>query len=393
MPTFEYQAMDTAGARVSGALAAATEGAVLAELESRRLTPVRVTEREEKRGGGVSARALGTAYSQLADLLAAGVPMMRTLSLLGRQKSRPALAAAFNDLADRVSDGAELSEAMADHPRVFPPVHVAMVRAGEQGGFLESVFEQLGAFVLAEAELKGKVLGSLVYPAVLVAVMTVVLGVIFGVFVPKFEPMFERLPELPAVTVVVFAISDAVGKYGLVTAGVVVALVFTMQRLSKRADVHRALTIARTHGPVIGPLTRALATARFCRLLGMMEAGGVPLLHAMRISRDAAGNLLMEEAVDDAIESIRGGEALAPPLGKSGLFSEDVIEMIAVGEASGNIDKVLLNVATTIEKRVDQLLSNAVRLIEPLILVALASMIGVVAIALILPMSQLSSSV
>ncbi len=384
--------MDSAGARVTGALAAATESAVLAELESRRLTPVRVAPRKEKRGGGVSARALGTAYAQLSDLLRAGVPVMRCLTLLGRQKTKPALAAAFRDVADRVADGSEVSEAMQDHPRVFPSIHVAMVRAGEQGGFLEDVFEQLGLFVLAEAELKGKVVGSLIYPTILVGIMLVVVGVIFTVFVPMFEPMFARIEQVPTITKIVFAISDAVVSYGPVTAIVVGAVAFGCYRLSKRADVQRGIAIVRTRAPVIGPLTRALATARFCRLLGMMESGGVPLLNAMKISRDAAGNVLMEEAIDEAIESVRGGDQLAPPLAKSGLFPEDVVEMISVGEAAGNIDKVLLNVAETLEKRIDRLLTAAVRLIEPLMLMMIAGMIGTIAVALILPMTKLTAT-
>ncbi|MEM1185621.1 MAG: type II secretion system F family protein [Planctomycetota bacterium] len=393
MPTFEYQALDNAGARVSGALAAASEAGVLAELEARRLTPVRVEARKEKKGGSVGARALGTAYAQLADLLRAGVPVMRTLQLLGRQRTKPALATAFRHLADRVADGAELSEAMGDHPGVFPQVHVAMVRAGEQGGFLEDVFEQLGKFVTAEAELKAKVIGSLTYPTILLVVMALVLAVIFGFFVPLFEPMFERIPELPLVTKVVFGISDAVTVYGPVTALVVSLVGFVFWRLSKRPDVSRAIIVAKTSSPGLGELIRQLACARFCRLLGMMESGGVPLLTAMKISRDAAGNLLMEEAIDEAAEAVRGGDSLASPLAKSGLFPEDVIEMIAVGEAAGNIDQVLLNVAETIERRIDRLLATLVRLIEPIMLIAIALSVGTIAIALILPMTKITADV
>jgi len=392
VPTFEYHALDAAGARVTGALAAASEAGVFAELESRRLTPLRIAERREKRGGSVGARALGTAYTQLADLLRAGVPVMRTLTLMGRQKSRPALAAAFRALADRVSDGAELSEAMADHPTIFPPVHIAMVRAGEQGGFLEDVFDQLGKFVTAQAELNAKVVGNLIYPGILVSLMTIVLGVIFGVFVPRFEPMFARIDELPLVTTIVFAISEAVTTYGIVTAVVLALGAAALWRASRRPDVRRALVRAKTMSPGLGALVRALACARFCRLLGMMESGGVPLLTAMRIAREASGNLLMEEAIDDAIESVRAGDDLASPLGRSGLFPEDVVEMISVGEAAGNIDAVLKNVAEAIERRIDRLLTTLVRLIEPALLLGIALAIGTIAIALILPMTQLTSA-
>lgn len=395
MPTFEYIAIDANGARTTGVLAGNSEQAIFAELESRKMTPVRLSEQADRSsGGGVSSRRLATGYTQLADLLRAGVPLMRALTLLGRQKSQPRLSASFRRLAERVSDGGELAEAMADQPAMFPRVHVAMVRAGEKGGFLEQVFEQLGAFVLAEAELKSKIIGSLVYPVILVVVGSGVLGVIFGVFVPMFEEgMFARLDELPAVTEFVLSISRLVTGYGLILLVLFVVACVAVWRMRRHEGVRRRLSIIRTKAPVLGPLTRALASARFCRLLGTMESNGVPLLAAMAIARDAAGNVLMEEAIDRATDAVRAGQPLAGPLGESGLFGEDVVEMISVGEAAGNVDSVLLTIAQTLESRVDRLLSGAVKLIEPLLLVLIAGAIGLVAVALILPMTQVTASI
>ena len=179
---------------------------------------------------------------------------------------------------------------------------------------------------------------------------------------------------------------------GLVLLALIVAAGFGLWSIRTRPDVRRAVSIARTKAPVLGPLTRALAAARFCRLLGTMESNGVPLLTAMGIAKDAAGNALMEDAIGRAIEAVRAGEPLAGPLGESGLFADDVIEMISVGEAAGNVDQVILNVADTLEGRVDRLLAGAVKLIEPLLLVVLAVSIGLVAVALILPMTQMTSS-
>lgn len=395
MPTFEYIAIDQQGARTTGVLAGNSEQAVFAELESRQMTPVRLDEQTERADkGGVGTRQLSTVYTQMADLLRAGVPLMRALTLLSRQKSKARLATVFRRLAEKVSDGGELASAMAEQPGVFPSVHVAMVRAGEKGGFLEEVFKQLGQFVQAEAELKSKIVGSLIYPIILVVVGTGVLGVIFGFFVPMFrEGMFSRLDSLPAITEFVLGVSDIVSGYGLIIAGLIAVGVVTVWRLRTRADVRRRISIIRTTTPVLGPLTRALAAARFCRLLGTMESNGVPLLTAMAIARDAAGNALMEDAIDEAIESVRAGDPLAGPLGKSGLFGDDVVEMISVGEAAGNVDSVLLTIAETLEGRVDRLLTGAVKLIEPLLLVMIAGAIGVVAIALILPMMQMTANV
>lgn len=396
---FEYIAVDAGGQRVEGALAGASERAVVTELESRKLTPVRVSERREHRGvlrgltRGVSARQVGSSYQQLADLLKAGVPLMRSLTLLSRMRSAPRLASAFRGLADEVSKGSDLADAMGERPAVFSKVHCAMVRAGERGGFLEQVFERLGEFVLKQAELRAKVVGNLVYPAFLVTLGAVILGVIFGFFVPKFRPEFERLDDLPFVTDVVLVLSDLATKYG-VFVGLIVALaggaVWWWARTPEGA---RAINVWQTRAPVIGPIVRALAAARFCRMLGTMEANGVPLIDALQIAKGAAGNVLLEDAIERATEAVRGGRSLAEPLGESGLFDEDVVEMIAVGESSGRIDEVLLRTAGTIESRIDRLLTVAIRLLEPVLLAIVAGVIGLVAAGLILPMVRLSEAV
>jgi general secretion pathway protein F/type IV pilus assembly protein PilC len=334
---------------------------------------------------------LAVGYQQLADLLRAGVPLLRGLRVLGGRKSTPALSAAFRRLGDAVAQGDDLGKAMAAEPEVFPPIHVAMVRAGERGGFLEGVLTRLAELVAAQADLRAKVVGNLVYPAVLVTFGVLVSAVIFGVFVPMFRPMFERIPGgPPLVTRFVFTASDVVAGYLPVTLGVVAAGVFAGVRLARRPGVARAITGARTRAPLIGPLTRSLAAARFCRMLGTMLANGVPMLGAMQIAKGAAGNVLMEEAITEASEAVRAGKPLAPPLAASGLFDEDVIEMIAVAESANNLDHVLLTVAKTIESRVDRLLNVVVRLIEPALLLLIATVVALVAVALILPMVNLS---
>lgn len=399
MPSFEYTAISDSGNRVSGVLAAASEAAVLADLEARQLTPLSVAEQHERKrvlGSGVSAARLGRAYTQIADLLRAGVPVMRVLSLLGRQKSHKRMATVFRGLAEHVGDGGEISDGMEMQPDVFPRIHVAMVRAGERGGFLEQVFARLGQFVLGQAELKSKVVGNMIYPAVLVFVGLNLLTVIFVVFVPKFEKVFEGLRErgeLPGMTEALFFVSHMLGDYGFYIAIGLALLGGFGWRMSKRAGVRRKVVEIRNRIPVVGALTRSLAAARFCRMLGTMEANGVPLLAAMQISRQAAGNILMEEAIDKATDAVRAGDPLATPLAESGMFEEDVIEMIAVGEAAGNIDEVMLGIADTIEKRIDRLLDTAVRLIEPLMLLLIAGVVVLVAVSLLIPMMKMSGSV
>lgn len=397
MPSFEYTAITNAGGRVTGVLAAANEAAVLAELDSKQLTPLSVSEQRERTGftRGVSPARLARAYTQLSDLLRAGVPVMRALALLGKQKSDRRLGTVFRRLAEHVSEGGEISDAMEVQPGVFPRIHVAMIRAGERGGFLEQVFARLGQYVQSQAELRSKVIGNMIYPCVLVGVGVVLLTVIFVVFVPNFESVFDGLKErgqLPAITSALFFVSHLMGRYGLITLTVLAIIGMAVWRASKRPDVRRFLVVAQTRAPILGPLTRSLAAARFCRMLGTMESNGVPLLTAMQIARQAAGNLLMEEAIDKAVESVRGGEPLAGPLAASGMFEDDVVEMISVGEAAGNVDEVMLGIAETIEGRVNRLLDTAVRLIEPLMLLLIAGVVVLVAISLLLPMLKMSAA-
>lgn len=318
---------------------------------------------------------------------------MRTLRLLGSRRSDPVLSAVFRELGDAVSEGDDLGEAMSRRADVFPPVHVAMVRAGEKGGFLEGVLRRLGDLVRSQAELQGKVIGNLIYPAVLMCFGLMVSAVIFGFFVPMFRPMFEKIPGgPPSITRVVFMISDAVATYLPITLMVVVAGVLMLLRQMRRPAVMRAVTELRTRAPLIGPLTRSLAAARFCRMLGTMLGNGVPMLGAMSIARQAAGNVLMEEAIAKAGEAVRAGQPLAGPLSESGLFEDDVLEMISVGESANNLGDVLVNIAQTIEQRVERLLTTLVRLIEPLLLMVIAGVVVLVAVALVLPLTKLGGN-
>ncbi|MBL8761065.1 MAG: type II secretion system F family protein [Phycisphaerae bacterium] len=393
MATFRYIALDAGGKRIRGELAGASEQAVLSELEGRRLLPVTIEQAEEaaSRGKGVSPRRLGQTYLQLADLLRAGVPLLRSLKLLGGRKSDLSMAAAFRELAESVADGGDLAEAMSRRPRVFPPVHVAMVRAGERGGFLEKVVERLGQLVTSQAELRGKVVGSLIYPALLAGLGAIALTVIFVVFVPQFRSLFESVPDLPAVTRLVLGLSDLVSRWWGWTLVAVAGVVFGVHWLLKRPAVRAKIEYWRTFAPLVGPLTRSLAAARFCRMLGTMLDNGVPLLAAMQIAKETAGNRLMERAIEAAAEAVRAGRPLSPPMGESGLFDDDILEMISVGESANNLDDVLITIAETIEKRVDRLLSSLVKLIEPSLLLVMAGLVATVAIALILPMTKLGA--
>lgn len=393
MATFSYIARDSAGQKIQGKVAAASAQAVLTELEGRHLAPVQVKQEREspRRQRGVSARHLANAYRQLADLLHAGVPLLRALRLLGRSKSNPRLAKVMADVADAVAEGSRLADAMAAHGEIFPDVQVAMVRAGERGGFLEAVLQRMGNFLEQQAELRAKVIGSLLYPCILMVFMAgVILYALVGI-VPKFRDFYARI-DIPWATRVLLATSDGVAVYWLWIVIAVAAAGFAVWRLRQSPRVRRMLAAWQLRLPLVGNLIANLAVGRFARILGTLLENGIPMLSAMQISRDAAGSVLLAEAIDRAAEAVRSGETLAKPLDDSGMFNEDVVEMIAVGESANNLPQVLITIADTIERRVDRLLTVVVRLMEPALLVVLGGAVLFIFMALILPMMRMRTA-
>ncbi len=394
MTHFAYIARDATGQQVTGNVAAASEQAVLADLHGRDLAPLRIREihdqpRMQRR---VSSRHLATAYRQMADLLRVGMPLLRALQLLSRSKSNPRLASVMGAVADDIAQGSRLADAMARRGHVFPPVQVAMIRAGERGGFLEQIFARLGVLLERQTELRARVVGSLIYPAMLLTVGLIIVLAALVFFVPRFEEFYGRI-ELPLPTKILLGTSAALTRYWLLMLLGIVLAAAAWSWLRGRPNVRRAFVRWQLRVPKLGALVSSLAVARFTRILGTLLGNGVPTLSAMQISRDAVGNVLLAEAVDRATESVRAGDPLARPMAESGMFGEDVVEMIAVGESANNLPEVLITIAETIEKRIDRMLALFVRLTEPLLLLALAGVVLFIFIALIVPMMQLSSAI
>ncbi len=394
MGTYAYIARDSSGNRQSGTIAAASEQAALTELFGRDLAPVRVDAVRETHTfrRAVSTRQLATAYGQLADLLKVGMPLLKSLQLLSRGKSNPRLAAVMAEIAEEVSDGARLADSMATHPDMFPSIQIAMIRAGERGGFLEQVFERLGAFLENQAEMRARVVGNMIYPVMLLAVGATIVVAALVFFVPKFETFYARI-ELPLPTKILMASSAVLTRYwlGLIIGGVVAFLAGSW--ILRRPDVRQAVARWQLRIPGFGPLIASLAIARFTRILGTLLVNGVPMIAAMQISREAIGHPLLARAIDEAVEAVRAGEPLAGPLSDSGMFPEDVTEMIAVGESANNLAQVLMAIAETLEKRIDRMLQLFVRLMEPIMLLALAGVVLFIFIALIVPMLKLSAAI
>ena len=295
-------------------------------------------------------------------------------------------------IADDIAEGERLGDAMAKHEDVFPSVQVAMIHAGERGGFLEQVLARLGAFLENQADMRSKVLGNLIYPIVL---LIVGLGIVIAAlvfFVPKFKDFYSRI-ELPLPTQILMGASTLLTNYWpFVILGVVVVAI-GIWWLRRQPKVRLTMARWQLRIPKLGALVSSLAVARFTRILGTLLGNGVPMLQAMQISRDAVGHVLLAGAIDRATDAVKAGDPLAKPLADSGMFADDVAEMIAVGESANNLPEVLTTIADTLEKRIDRMLSLFVRLMEPMLLLGLAGVVLFIFVALIVPMLRLSAAI
>jgi len=399
MPDFAFTARDLTGQKVTGLISATSDREVLSVLEGRSLFPVEIKAGKAAIVPGANLRVKGqimaVLYSQLASLLRSGVPLMRSLTVLREQTSNKKLKVILEDVSRRVEDGTSLGEAMARYPRAFSEMAVNMVRAGAEGGFLEDALERVATFTETAEDLKGKTVSAMAYPIILGIVGTTVVTVLIVFFVPKFAIMFERLRdrgELPAVTDWLLWVSDMGRNYGIFFLAGAAALGTWLYYQVQKPEGRLKADWIKIKVPLAGPIFLSFAVARFCRVLGTLLHNGVPILKALEISREAAGNKVLSQAIADASENISSGQSLAKPLAASGHFPKIVVEMISVAEESNTLDKVLVELADGLEKRTTRQLDLMVRLLEPLMLVVLAGVILVVVIALLVPVIKMSQT-
>ena len=400
MPIFTYKAISPEGEKASGTLPAVNRATALEEVVQRGLVPVTVAEQQpaaEVRtslfgsAGRVSQASVEAFNRELANLLAAGVSMSRALSILTREASQPAARKQWAAIHDDVAGGMSLADAMSKWPRSFPPVHVAMVRAGETGGFLDVVLEQNASFRSRERDLKGRVRSALVYPVILAVLAAGVLVFLLTYFIPRFSQIFADFGEdLPALTRVVVEVSHAVTQYGLLLAGGAALAVILFQRivssLSGRLMAERAILRV----PVLGRVLARFALVRFCRMLGTLLAAGVPLVTSLKVAREAIGNQILAEAVGASTEQVQQGKPLARSLATNArLFPASVVEIIAVAEESGRLDTELQRLADIYEKELDRQLRMLVALAEPALLFIMAGIVGTIVIGMLLPVFTL----
>ncbi|RPH80208.1 MAG: type II secretion system F family protein [Planctomycetaceae bacterium] len=404
MPDFAYDALTTAGQRTHGVIEAGSRKDAVQRLRQRELRPVSVTATQAPGGrfdlatlAPVKKEQIADFCVQLADLLTNGVPMLEALSILGEVSVHPRLKAAAGRIHDAVAEGTNLDQAMAAEPGIFTELTLSMVRAGQEGAFLEEALQRTAIFLRKQDEMRSKIVGALTYPLILGIVGTLITALMIVFMVPKFQPFFDRLEQsgqgLPLVTVLLLGISDLLMSFGWLLPLLVIGVVILLRR-ALRTDAGRLRWDTwRLKIPIIGKIFHDAAVSRACRVLGTLLRNGVPLLKSLRISSESTGNRVLQEVMVRSAANVTTGDTLAKPLAASGLIPPQIMAMIRIAEESNTLDDVLVKIADRIDQQIERRLEVMVRMIEPLMLVLIGGMVMFVIVGVLLPVFDLNSTV
>lgn len=414
MAIFHYKALQPDGALAEGQLEAAGRQEAIRQMDGLGLRAISLAEQAAagtapSPGGSawpasltfgahsekISARVLETFTRLLSSLLAAGVPLSRALVILCKEASTPAARTKWKEVHGLVIDGMSLADAMARSPKTFPRVYIAMVQAGETGGFLDVVLAQIADFQAREKELRSKVMTAMLYPTILFVLAIGVVVFLLTFFIPKFQTIFAGFgAALPLVTQMVVSASHAVRSYGLLVAAGLFVLGMVLRNWVTSEKGRRIWEGIVLRAPIVGPLIAQFAMARFCRMLGTLLGAGVPLVQGLNVARKSIGNQILVDAVSRSIARVQEGGQLGASLADCrGLFPGSVLEMIAVAEESGRLDQELVRIANVTEGDLDRELKTAVAFAEPLMLFLIAGFIGTIFISMVLPIFTMQQQI
>ena len=419
MPNFAYTALDARGQEVNDTLEAGSEQEAIAALRQAGYYPTSVMEagKAAKAARGKAAKApkakgTGTKKEinisipflerktikpkvlmiftrQLATLIDSGLPLLRGLNVLGKQEPDPVLRKTIGKLADSVQGGSTFSDGLAQHPKIFNKLYINMVKAGELGGVMELVLVRLADFQEKAQKLKNKVVSAMFYPIIVMIIAVAIMAFLLVYIVPRFEQIFAEMlggKPLPALTAFVISASRLVQNQWYLIIGAVIAVVVAYN-LAGRTNKGRAVIDAiKLRLPLFGDLIRKGAISRFSRTLGTLVTSGVPILQALNITRDTAGNVVLSDAIQKVHDSVKEGESIVLPLERSGVFPPMVVSMIDVGEETGQLPEMLLKVAEVYDDEVDNTVAGLTSMLEPIMIVFLAVVVGTIVIALFLPL-------
>jgi len=425
MPRFNYVALDNRGVETKGTIDVGSQNEAIGRVKDMGLYPTKITEAEKEDktaakkgkakpaakaksggkkgvninisipglGGRVKPKVLMTFTRQLATLVDAGLPLLRGLRVLEKQERNAALKKIIAELATSIEGGSTFSEALAQHPKVFNRLFINMVKAGELGGVLEVVLKRLAEFSEKAQKIKGKVKAALFYP---IAVMIVAVGIMILLMcfvVPKFKDVFSGMGvKLPGFTLFVMGVSDIIKNNILATMGVLVVIVVAFLLFIKTKFGRHLWDRFKLVMPAIGPVISKVAISRFARTLGTLVSSGVPILQALNIVKETAGNVIIANAVVKVHESVKEGETITAPLEGSGVFPPMVISMVDVGEQTGALPEMLMRIADDYDEQVDNAVAAMTSLLEPMMIVFLAVIVGSIVIAMFLPLIAMISN-
>ena len=420
MPTFAYEAMDTQGKEVRAEIDASDDTDATNKIRALNLYPSRVALKSGGRGksgsggGGGMAKPQAVARKkasftiefrvkpkdlteftrQFATLLDAGLPVVRSLDILCNQMRAGRLKNTISEVKEDVEGGSSLSEALSKHPSVFDKLYVNMIRAGEAGGVLDDILSRLSDYREKSQRLQQKIIGALVYPIAVITIAGLILVFIMMFIIPEFQKMFKEMDcPLPTMTTVLITISMIVGDYWYLLLPTPF-VVWGLAKLVVRTPAGRLLVDKiKLKIPIFGMIISKSSIARFCQTLGTLVQSGVPILDALSIIKNATGNQVIANAVESVHNSIKEGDTISEPLRHSGVFDDMVVNMIQVGEETGELDKMLLKVAETYSNEVDTLVGAMMSLLEPILIVGMGLTVGFIVIALFMPLITLMNKI
>lgn len=424
MAKFEYVALDAKGQETKGTIDAGSQTEAIGLIREKGLFPTNISEAgaggggaAARKGGGkqggkkkgkeisinirmpganrVNGKQLSAFTRQLATLIDAGLPLVRGLRVLMKQEKTPGLKNAVGQMAEAIESGTTFAESLAQHPKIFNRLYINMVKAGEIGGILDVVLNRLAEFMEKAQKIRNKVKSAMIYPVVVMIMAMGILTFLMIFIIPRFEEIFEDMMEggeLPALTQVVINTSRGFVQYWYLVLGAIGALT-VVYILGNRTPKGRYFFDAiKLKLPLFGDLLSKTAIARFSRTLGTLMDSGVPVLQALNIVRDTASNEVLARAVHSVHDSVKEGENMAPPIESSGIFPPIVVSMVEVGEETGALPDMLTRVADTYEDEVDNAVAGITSVIEPILIVFLALVVGTIVIALFLPLIEIISN-
>jgi type IV pilus assembly protein PilC len=403
MPKFSYTAVDSRGKQANGVVEATDQNEAIAQIRQRGFYPQRLDETKEavtttdtgggpkfkRKTGRVKMKILTTFTRQLATLIDAGLPLLRSLNTLSKQEKNPVMRTTMSNLAESVESGSTFSEALSQHPFIFNKLYINMVKAGELGGVLEIVLSRLAEFQEKAQKIKGKVMSAMVYPLVVLGIAVVITTCLLIFIVPKFVQIFnDALPgqALPIITQGVIWLSDTMVKQWYLIFGAIALVVVAYKMFAASALGQAIMDRLVLRMPIFGDLIQKTAIARFSRTLGTLISSGVPILQALNITRETAGNNVVANAIAKIHDAVKEGESVVGPMEGSSVFPPMVTSMVQVGEETGQLPDMLVKVADVYEGEVDNVVGALTSVLEPIMIVMLAVVVGIIVLALFLPM-------